>query len=500
MILIALYSARIVRRLRFTPVCAPALQLHHQPLQQILSLQSNIPSRLDSAIYSAKLIFRLLRLGFLYLPALVTLPLYFISSYRVSNWWLGLLIRTIEQSGAAFVKLGQWASTRNDLLNDDICRYLQKLQSNVRPHSAAYTIALLESTFGLPLSRIFIEFDPVPIGVGAIAQVYRGVLSQEVIDKCSSLDASMADKNLPSGIEDDGQIESIVLNSITSIPKSQVAIKVLHPNVEQQVEIDLDILFHAAKWIEYIFHEATWFSLSDNVLVFGSMMRSQLDLKTEATNLAEFSFNFNNWGHVGFPSPILPLCSDNFLFETYIDALPLDPFLSNGPTPFDVDIATLGLTSFLKMLLLDNKIHADLHPGIFELTFGNILISFHHPSLNQFLDSKSLSRIRSINGIEWRDELADLDQRGYRPYVYFVDAGLCSTLSPTLMTNFIDLFGAITKFDGDLVGNLMIERSKSPTQVIDPTGFKSSMHHFIQKVKERTFVLKVFETNLRNFQ
>ena len=44
--------------------------------------------------------------------------------------------------------------------------------------------------------------------------------------------------------------------------------------------------------------------------------------------------------------------------------------MENGGGVFQQDIASEGLDAFLRMLLLDNFVHADLHPG-------NIMVRFY---------------------------------------------------------------------------------------------------------------------------
>ncbi|KAH9250380.1 hypothetical protein BASA81_011860 [Batrachochytrium salamandrivorans] len=78
----------------------------------------------------------------------------------------------------------------------------------------------------------------------------------------------------------------------------------------------------------------------------------------------------------------------------------------------------------------------------------------------------------------------------YTPYLYIVDTGLVSSLSQTHLVNFIDLFKAISEFNGNKISQLMISRSKSPWTVIDADGFQSAMSQFIQDIKHRTFALK----------
>lgn len=69
------------------------------------------------------------------------------------------------------VQLGQWASSRTDLFPPYVCEILAKLQSHVSPHSFEATRRVIKKEYGISLEDMFEEFDPKPIGVGAIAQV-----------------------------------------------------------------------------------------------------------------------------------------------------------------------------------------------------------------------------------------------------------------------------------------------------------------------------------------
>lgn len=164
------------------------------------------------------------------------------------------------------------------------------------------------------------------------------------------------------------------------------------------------------------------------------------------------------------------------------------------------------------MLLLDNFVHSDLHPG-------NILIKFTKPPSTQILlknlynsifhnnhdhndapqilpadDSVSdqiVSRLRTMihSPTAWRAELSSLYETGYIPEIVFIDAGLVTTLDATNRKNFLDLFRAVAEFDGYRTGQLMIERSRSPELAIDTETFALKMQHLVLNVKRKTFSL-----------
>lgn len=94
-----------------------------------------------------------------------------------------------------------------------------------------------------------------------------------------------------------------------------------------------------------------WLSFPQEVEVFGNMMRSQLDLTTEAKNLLRFEDNFRHRTVVSFPRPLMDYTSQRVLVEEYEDAVPLKAFLREGGGPFDYRIASLGLDAFLVSLI-----------------------------------------------------------------------------------------------------------------------------------------------------
>ncbi len=144
----------------------------------------------------------------------------------------------------------------------------------------------------------------------------------------------------------------ILQDPLPSVPTASVAIKVLHPNVEQYINRDLRIMYFFARCISLL-PGMQWLSLPEEVQVFGSMMRQQLDLRNEADNLIEFEAHFApRKVPVNFPRPLKVWSGKDVLFEEYLNALPLQLFLRNGGGPFDEQIATVGLDAFLVCLFV----------------------------------------------------------------------------------------------------------------------------------------------------
>jgi aarF domain-containing kinase len=203
--------------------------------------------------------------------------------------------------------MGQWASTRTDLFSLQVCQTLARLQSNIKPHSFQRTERIFSDSYG-PFWRNVIEIlDEKPIGVGAIAQVYRGRL-----------------------IKDD----------------QEVAIKVLHPGVEKTILTDLIIMESIAKIISYI-PGVEWLSLVEEVQAFAGMMRLQMDLRIEAQNLNHFHKRFKDSKTIKFPKIFDEYTQKDILVEEFIFGVSIDKFLQLAPTVMDSELAANGLNGFL---------------------------------------------------------------------------------------------------------------------------------------------------------
>ncbi|KAJ7925971.1 hypothetical protein B0H13DRAFT_2229548 [Mycena leptocephala] len=123
----------------------------------------------------------------------------------------------------------------------------------------------------------------------------------------------------------------------------------------------------------------------------------------------------------------------------------------------------------LNMLLLDNFVHSDLHPGNIMIKFSSIFHSLFHKVA--FCDSESDQIVSDLSKLiddppAWRAKLNELGTQGYIPEIVFIDAGLVTTLS-----------------------ELMVERCRSPELAIETETFALKMQHLVLSVKRKTFSL-----------
>ncbi|KAI8936839.1 hypothetical protein NX059_012555 [Plenodomus lindquistii] len=450
---------------------------------------------------------RFLHLVVIFVPVLVTLPAIWLGARQPHRdnersgtlWWYGYLVLSMERAGAAFIKLGQWAASRTDVFPTEMCAVMSTLHSNAPAHSLAISKQTIEAAFdGQSFDDIFEEFDQVPLGVGAIAQVYKAklkphlaTLNDNAIDREEPNLAQLIKKN----------VDVTLKNTPSRVPSTHVAVKVLHPKIEKIVRRDLRIMAFFAAVINAV-PTMEWLSFPDEVEQFGEMMRLQLDLRIEAANLTLFRQNFKDRSTAWFPYPYTEYTTRNVLIEEFAQGIPMEDFLQNGGGVFQKDIADEGLNAFLTMLLIDNFIHADLHPG-------NIMVRFYKPEKldvsmftrkedritgpteSQDVTEEVLERLRPHrkDPEQWRSTLADIDKEGYRPQLIFIDTGLVTELNAKNRENFLDLFKAVAEFDGYKAGHLMTQRCRQPDAVLDGEVFALRMQHLVLGVKSRTFAL-----------
>lgn len=453
---------------------------------------------------------RLFHLMVIFVPVILSVPAIWFGRRHPDKdgersgtlWWYGFLVQAMEWAGPAFIKLGQWAASRTDIFPTAMCDTMSKLHSNAPAHSMHVTRKTVEAAFnGRKFEDIFDEFYETPLGVGAIAQVYKAKLKPDLVAPQDVEADSPGLRPLSQNVKH--QVRTVLKSSPKQVPSTYVAVKVLHPKVERIVRRDLKIMGFFASMLNAI-PTIEWLSLPDEVAQFGQMMKLQLDLRIEAANLESFRKNFKDRTTASFPFPYSEFTTRNVLIEEFAQGIPLADFMESGGGVFQHDIANEGLDAFLRMVLLDNFVHADLHPG-------NIMVRFYQsakPNLRLRRSPKTppasdddqldvteqvLERLRPYRHRKdrsaWEAELAKIDAEGYRPQLIFIDTGLVTELNAPNRDNFLALFRAVAEFDGYKAGHLMCERCRQPEAVIDKEVFALKMQHLVLSVKSRTLAL-----------
>ena len=190
--------------------------------------------------------------------------------------------RVLEELGPSFVKLGQIASTRSDLLPADVIAELKKLQDAVPPVPFELIRERIETSLGAPLEELFSRVDEVPLAAASIAQVHRAVLK-------------------------------------TADGERDVVIKVQRPHIEQTVASDVDLLHSFAALLERAIPESRIYSPTGLVQQFDRAITNELDFTTEAENALRFQRNFADVPTARFPKVYKDASSKRVITLEFLD-------------------------------------------------------------------------------------------------------------------------------------------------------------------------------------
>jgi aarF domain-containing kinase len=198
------------------------------------------------------------------------------------------------------------------------------------------------------------------------------------------------------------------------------------------------------------------FDIEQELETFSRMMKDQVDLRIEHSNLVNFSQNFSSTDQIQFPVPIKS--NQNVLLESFAYGIHLKEFMSLE-TPFNDEIVNLGLKTVVKMILKDNFLHADLHPG-------NILVSFKDKS-NQIAPSTVYDLFYKSEQITRLNLLKSLKDDGFSANLVVLDAGLVTKLSEKQYSSLVNVTNAALDSDSVKMANIFVSESKNPQGVLD---------------------------------
>ncbi|XP_069715144.1 uncharacterized aarF domain-containing protein kinase 2 [Phaenicophaeus curvirostris] len=432
----------------------------------------------------------LLRFG----PLLLLYPLSRLAP-RLGALWLRLLRGAAEAAGPACVKLGQWAATRRDLFSQAFCDEFAQLHGAVSPHPWGRTDEVLREAFGEAWTDVLAFQSRVPVGSGCVAQVYKGYANLAAVAGSRAEELARISESrsafeawevsgfrgllrwLRRKSEELWDKRSKLLPNANPLPARHlvpVAIKVLHPGLVHQVQMDLFLMKMGSR-ILGLLPGFKWLSLTEIVEEFEKLMIQQIDLRYEARNLERFGQNFLGVDFVKFPTPLWPLVTTDVLVETFEESEPISHYLhAEVATELRQRLAKMGMDMLLKMVFVDNFVHADLHPG-------NILV--------QGMTHVSASCKEQTAIVDLCDTLVVEVQPSLRRLcLVLLDAGIVAELQSADMQNFRAVFTAVVQGQGERVAELILHHARA-NQCQDVERFKAEMAELVTKVRGNTIAL-----------
>jgi len=232
--------------------------------------------------------------------------------------------------GGVLIKVGQFLSSRLDVLPREITAELSGLQDEVGAESFEAIRRVVEAEFGVPLQEKFEEFDPHPLASASIGQVHRARLHSET----------------SSGKDD------------------TVVVKVQRPAIEEIIEADLAAIKVAGSWLNRLRSVRRHANVGALLDEFSRTLNEEIDYVHEGKNAERFARNFADRSEVVVPSVVWTHTTRRVLTLQDVGAIKITDYASIEAAGIDRGaVADKLLDVYLKQVFEDGFFHADPHPG-----------------------------------------------------------------------------------------------------------------------------------------
>lgn len=244
------------------------------------------------------------------------------------------LRHALQDLGPAFIKLGQIASSRRDLVPTEIAFELEKLQDHVASVPFSKIREIVEAELEEPLERLFSHFDEEPLATASIGQVHIA--------------------HLPSG--------------------EKVAVKVQRPDIRSSVEKDLAILSDLARFLEDNTDWAKTYHLRDMIIEFSRSLEDELDYRVEGRNGERIAKQFEEDPYVHIPKVHWDFSTDKVLTMEMVHGVKVNDLEKLDAGGYDRKlIARRIVDSMFHQILDEGFFHGDPHPGNIYILPDNVI-------------------------------------------------------------------------------------------------------------------------------
>jgi predicted unusual protein kinase regulating ubiquinone biosynthesis (AarF/ABC1/UbiB family) len=284
--------------------------------------------------------------------------------------------------GGVMIKVGQFLSSRLDILPSVITDELSGLQDEVVEEPFSSMKVVLEQELGNIIDG-FIAFEEKAVASASIGQVYKATIKKR-----------NSDSEIPE-------------------PPYHVVVKIQRPNIEMIVATDLAALRTVGGWIYRYNPIRRRANIPLLIEEFSKTTLSEIDYLAEGKNAETFASNFEVDEKICVPQVIWAYTTRRVLTLEDVQAIKITDYKAIESAGIKrVDVANKLFSTYLKQIFEDGFFHADPHPG-------NLFVTPDHTG----------ETLESISHENWK--------------LTFVDFGMVGRVPPNLRENLREVLIAV---------------------------------------------------------
>ena len=240
---------------------------------------------------------------------------------------------TAIKLGVLMIKLGQFLSSRADLLPEQALAALSSLQDEVPPAPFSHVVSVLETELGKPVEQVFSVLERKCTAAASLGQVHKAILAST---------------------------------------GEEVAVKVQRPNIDQLVSMDLSTLKFVIWVINRFVDTSEFIDLMAVYREFKRTVYEEIDYVTETANAKRFKEMFKDDPSIYIPGVYEDYTTRRVLVLEWIDGIKINDYAAIEAAGVSrLEVAKRTVRAYFYQFFNEGFFHADPHPGnIFVLPEG----------------------------------------------------------------------------------------------------------------------------------
>ncbi|PRZ12576.1 ABC1 kinase family protein [Nesterenkonia sandarakina] len=310
--------------------------------------------------------------------------------------------------GGLMIKVGQFLSSRLDVLPPEITKELEGLQDEVSPVDFAEIRSAAERELGAALEHVFSAVDSTPLAAASLGQAHRATPTVEDAEQ--------------TGI-------------------GAAVVKIQRPGIDDIVDVDLAALRRVGRWLSRIRLVSNRVDAPALVEEFAATSLQEIDYLNEAANAERFAANFAQDPRVSVPEVMWERTTRRVLTLQDVSAIKINDVARLKAAGIDPSAVAIEFANVMfDQIFVHGFFHADPHPGNIFVTPARA--GAERPTSTR-VPSATSTQPHSTSG----DELP-AEPPSPQWHLTFIDFGMMGEIPDTLRDGLRRVFIAAASRDG----------------------------------------------------